>query len=142
MVRYRCMRRVCVLAVLLPLAFAQDSKQDPKKDPDQIGTRDVSKGINFYSIEKEMAIGKGMSQQLERQAKLLNDKLVTEYVSRLGQNLARHSDTKIPLTIKVLDADEPNANALPGGYIYVNTGLIKMADTEAELAGAMAHEIA
>ena len=142
------MRRVYVLAVLLalvcaPAAQSQDPKPlDVKKDPDQIGARDVSKGINFYSIEKEMAIGKGLSQQLERQAKLLNDKLVTEYVNRLGQNLARHSDTKIPLTIKVIEGDEPNANTLPGGYIYVNTGLIKMADTEAELAGAMAHEIA
>jgi predicted Zn-dependent protease len=83
-----------------------------------------------------------MSQAVERQAKLLNDKLIPEYVSRLGQNLARHSDTKIPLTIKVIESDDPNAFALPGGYLYVNTGLIRMADTEAELAAAMAHEIA
>jgi predicted Zn-dependent protease len=138
------MRRVLLLAILVSSRLpAQDSKpQDPKKDPDQIGTRDVSKGINFYSIEKEMALGKGMSQQLERQAKLLDDKLITEYVNRLGQNLARHSDAKIPLTIKVIEGDEPNAFALPGGYLYVNTGLIRMADTEAELAAAMAHEIA
>lgn len=137
------MRRVYVLAVLLPLAFAPAAKsQDPKKDPDQIGTRDVSKGINFFSIEKEMAIGKGMSREVERNAKLLNDKLITGYVDRLGQNLARHSDSKIPLTVKVLDNEEPNAFTLPGGYVYVNTGLIRMADTESELAAAMAHEIA
>jgi len=137
------MRRVCVLAVLLlPLAFAQDAKpQDPKKDPDQIGARDVSKGINFYSIEKEMAMGKAMAEQLERQSKLVDDKLITEYVNRLGQNLARHSDTKIPLTIKVREGRDPNAITLPGGYIYVETGLLRTADTEAELAAALAHEI-
>jgi predicted Zn-dependent protease len=137
------MRRVCVLAVVLPLALAaQDAKNDAKKDPDQIGTRDVSKGINFYSMEKEMAMGRQMSQAVERQGKLLDDQLITGYVNRIGQNLARHSDTKIPLTIKVLDSEEPNAFALPGGYLYVNTGLIRMAETEAELAAAMAHEIA
>jgi predicted Zn-dependent protease len=133
------MRRVYVLAVLfLPLAFAQD----PKKDPDQVGARDVSKGINFYSIEKEMALGKAMAQQVERHATLLNDKLVTEYVNRLAQNLARHSDSKIPLTIKVIESQDRNAVTLPGGYIFVNTGLIRTADTEAELAAALAHEIA
>jgi len=137
------MRRVCVLAVVLPLAVAaQDAKSDVKRDPDQIGTRDVSKGINFYSLEKEMALGRQMSQAVERQAKLLDDKTISEYVNRIGQNLARHSDTKIPLTIKVLDSEDPNAFVLPGGYLYVNTGLIRMAETEAELAAAMAHEIA
>jgi predicted Zn-dependent protease len=138
------MRRVSVLAVLLlPLALAQDAKPpEAKKDPDQIGARDVSKGINFYSIEKEMALGKGLAQEVERHATLLNDKLVTEYVSRLGQNLARHSDSKIPLTIKVIESKDLNAVTLPGGYIYVNTGLIRTADTEAELAAALAHEIA
>jgi predicted Zn-dependent protease len=136
------MRRVSLLAVLLPLAFAQDPKQDPKKDPDQIGTRDVSKGINFYSIEKELALGKQMAEQVERQAKLLDDKVITEYVNRLGQNLARNSDTKLPLKIKVIDSKELNAVTLPGGYIYVDSGLIRLAQTEAELAAALAHEIA
>ena len=132
------MRRVCLLAALLPLAFGQDAK----KDPDQIGTRDVSKGVNFYSIEKEMALGKQLSQQLEKNQKLVSDKLITEYVNRLGQNLARHSDTKIPLTVKVVEGLDPNAITLPGGYIYVQTELIRTADTEAQLAGAIAHEIA
>jgi beta-barrel assembly-enhancing protease len=138
------MRRAVLLAFFVRLGLqGQDSKPlEPKKDPEQIGTRDVSKGINFYSIEKEMALGKGMAQQVERTAKLLDDKQITEYVNRLGQNLGRHSDTKIPLTIKVIDSSEPNAVTLPGGYIFVNTGLIRTADTEAELAAAMAHEIA
>lgn len=132
------MRRVCLLAALLPLVFAQDAK----KDPDQIGTRDVSKGVNFYSIEKEMALGKQLSQQVEKHSKLIDDKPITEYVNRLGQNLARHSDSKIPLTVKVIEGEDPNAITLPGGYIYVQTELIRTADTEAELAAAMAHEIA
>ncbi|HEV1284092.1 MAG TPA: M48 family metallopeptidase [Bryobacteraceae bacterium] len=132
------MRRVYLLTVLLPIAFSQDAK----KDPDQIGTRDVSKGVNFYSIEKEMALGKQLSLQLEKQHKLIVDKLITEYVNRLGQNLARHSDTKIPLTVKVVEGEDPNAITLPGGYIYVQTELIRTADTEAQLAAAMAHEIA
>ena len=95
---------------------------EAKKDPDQIGTRDVSKGINFYSIEKEMALGKQLAQEVERHSKLVTDKLITEYVNRMGQNLARHSDTKIPLTVKVVEGDDPNAITLPGGFIYVQTG--------------------
>jgi predicted Zn-dependent protease len=133
------MRRVYVLvAVLVPLAFAQDAK----KDPDQIGTRDVAKGVNFYSIEKEIALGRELSRDLEKRSKLVTDRVISEYVNRLGQNLARHSDTKIPLTVKVIEGDDPNAVTLPGGFIYVQTGLIRTADSEAQLAGAMAHEIA
>jgi predicted Zn-dependent protease len=143
MVRYRCMRRVYVLAVLLPLAFAPAAKsQDPKKDPDQIGARDVSKGINFYSIEKEMAMGKEMARELERHKTPITDKQITGYVDRIGQNLAQHSDSKIPLTFKVIEGDEPNAITLPGGHIYVQMGLLRLADTEAELAAALAHEVA
>jgi predicted Zn-dependent protease len=126
-----------MIAALLPLAFGQDAK----KDPDQIGTRDVSKGINFYSIEKEMALGKQLALEVEKHSKLLTDKTITEYVNRIGQNLARHSDTRIPLTVKVIEGDDPNAVTLPGGYIYVQTELLRTADTEAELAAAMAHEI-
>jgi predicted Zn-dependent protease len=124
-----------MIAALLPLAFGQDAK----KDPDQIGTRDVSKGINFYSIEKEMALGKQLALEVEKHSKLLTDKTITEYVNRIGQNLARHSDTRIPLTVKVIEGDDPNAVTLPGGYIYVQTELLRTADTEAELAAAMAH---
>ena len=132
------MRRVYLLTVLLPLAFAQDAK----KDPDQIGTRDVSRGVNFYSIEKEMALGKQLSQQLEKRSKLVTDPQITEYVNRIGQNVARHSDSKIPLTVKVVEGEDPNAITLPGGYIYVQTELLRTADTEAQLAAALAHEIA
>src|SRR5579864_3287867 len=115
---------------------------DPKKDPDQIGNRDVGKGVNFYSLEKEIALGKGLAQQVEKQAKIINDPVISEYVNRVGQNLVRNSDAKVPFTIKVIDSEDVNAFALPGGFFFVNSGLILKADNEAELAGVMAHEIA
>ena len=94
------------------------------------------------SIEKEIALGKGLAQDIERQVKLIDDPEINEFVSRVGQNLVRNSDAKVPFTIKVVDSDEINAFALPGGFFYVNSGLITSADEEAELAGVMAHEIA
>ena len=102
----------------------------------------MGKGINFYSIEKEIALGKSLAQEIEQQAKMVEDPIVTEYINRLGQNLVRNSDSKVPFTVKVIDAEEINAFALPGGYLFVNSGLILTAETEAELAGVMAHEIA
>jgi predicted Zn-dependent protease len=126
-----------ILLLSCPL-IAADKKE---KDPDQIGNRDVGKGVNFYSVEKEIALGKGLAQQVERQAKIIDDPVIAEYVNRLGQNLVRNSDAKVPFTIKVIDTEEVNAFALPGGFFFVNSGLIMKADTEAELAGVMAHEI-
>ena len=135
--------RVLAAAIALNLtgvyAFAGDDK---KKDPDAIGNRDVGSGINFYSIEKEIALGKQLAQEVERQAKIVDDPVIAEYVNRVGQNIVRNSDAKVPFTIKVLDTEEVNAFALPGGFFFVNSGLILKADTEAELAGVMAHEIA
>jgi predicted Zn-dependent protease len=118
------------------------SDGDKKKDPDSIGDRDVGKGVNFYSLDKEIALGKGLAQEVERQAKVVDDPIIAEYVNRVGQNLVRNSDAKVPFTIKVLDTEEVNAFALPGGFFFVNSGLILKAETEAELAGVMAHEIA
>src|SRR5258707_4059116 len=137
----RFVRLLSAFAILLTLAFAQQQK-DKKKDPDQIGSGDVSKGVNFYSIEREIALGKQLADAVERQAKVVADPVVSEYVSRLGQNLVRNSDSKVPFTIKVIEGDQVNALSLPGGFFYVNTGLILAAETEAELAGAMAHQIA
>src|SRR5271157_2441932 len=130
-----------ILAMVLAAAaaYAGDKKKD---DPSQIGNRDVGKGINFYSLEKEMALGKALAQQVQRQAKMVDDPLTAEYLNRLCQNLARNSDAKVPLSCEMIDGEEPNAFALPGGYIFVYTGLIKIADEEDELAGAVAHEIA
>lgn len=128
------------LAFLLALPALPSTKD--KKDPDQIGNRDVGKGINFYSLEREIALGKTMAQEVEREAKIVDDPVVSEYVNRIGQNLVRNSDAKVPFTIKVIDSNEVNAFALPGGFFFVNTGLLMNADNEAELAGVMAHEIA
>ncbi len=111
-------------------------------DVTKIGDRDVGKGMNFYSLDKEMDLGREISEEAEQELRLVEDPVVSEYVNRLGQNLVRNSDAKVPFTIKVVDSSEVNAFALPGGYFYVNTGLILAADSEAELAGVMAHEIA
>ncbi len=119
-----------------------------KEDPAQIGKRNINKGTDKFfgwlggSQEKEMQIGRQLSLEVEQQAKMVEDPMITEYVNRVGQNVVLHSDAKIPFTIKVIDSDEVNAFALPGGFFFVNKGLILAADNEAELAGVMAHEIA
>jgi len=132
---------VAVLAALGLLA-AGAFAEDKKNDPDAIGDRDVGKGVNFYSLEKEIALGKQLAQEVERQAKIIDDPIIAEYINRVGQNIVRNSDAKVPFTIKVLDSEEVNAFALPGGFFFVYSGLILKADSEAELAGVMAHEIA
>lgn len=114
-------------------------------DVDAVGNRNVGcgRGVgNWYSIERQVAMGRQYAQQIESQVKLVNDPVVTEYVNRIGQNLVRNSDAQVPFTIKVIDSDVVNAMALPGGFFYVNSGLILAADEEAEMAGVMAHEIA
>jgi predicted Zn-dependent protease len=131
--------RLTAIFLLCFSLFAADKKS---KDPDEIGNRDVGKGVNFYSLEKEIALGKGLAQEVERQAKIIDDPVIAEYVNRVGQNLVRNSDAKVPFTIKVIDTEEVNAFALPGGFFFVNSGLVLKADSEAELAGVMAHEIA
>jgi beta-barrel assembly-enhancing protease len=117
-------------------------KAGSEADVNAIGNRSVGHGLNFYSLEHEIALGKQLSAEVERQAKFINDPVVTEYVNRVGQNLVRNSDAQVPFTIKVIDSDVVNAFALPGGFFYVNSGLILHADEESELAGVMAHEIA
>lgn len=113
-----------------------------------IGKRNINKGRDKFfgwlggSQEREMQIGRQMAMEVEQQVKMVDDPLITEYVNRVGQNLVLHSDAKMPFTIKVIDSDEVNAFALPGGFFYVNRGLILAADNESELAGVMAHEIA
>lgn len=129
---------VVVIAVLAPAGAAKDKK----KDPNEIGNRDVSKGINLYSIDKEIAMGKQLAAEVARQAKLIDEPIVSEYVNRVGQNLVRNSDVAMPVTIQIIDAEALNAFTLPGGFIFINSGLIRAAETEAELAGAMAHELA
>lgn len=122
----------------------KDKSRGTKDDVGAIGTRTLGRtGLgNWYSLEKEIIIGKSYANTIESTAKLLQDPELSEYVSRIGQNLVRNSDARVPFTIKIIDSGEVNAFALPGGFFYVNTGLILAADSEAELAGVMAHEIA
>jgi len=134
---------------LAPLAIAGDPKiqqtrepKNEKEDVSKIGDRDVDGKVNFYSLEKEIKLGRQLAQQIEQNAKIIDDPVVAEYVNRVGQNIVRNSDAQVPFTIKVIDSEEVNAFALPGGFFYVNSGLIKLAETESELAGVMAHEIA
>jgi hypothetical protein len=121
---------------------SQARKLTAKYDITRIGDRGVGNKLNFFSLEKEQALGRELSQQVEQQAKLITDPVITEYVNRIGQTLVRHSDARVPFTIKVVDDEQVNAFALPGGFFYVNTGVLVAADDEAELAGVMAHEIA
>jgi predicted Zn-dependent protease len=138
----RCSTIAATALVTLVLGSQGGFAKDKKQDPELIGSRDVGKGVNFYSLEKEIALGKQMAEEVERQARIIEDPVIAEYVNRVGQNLVRNSDAKVPFTIKVLDSDEVNAFALPGGYFFVHSGLILKADSESELAGVMAHEIA
>ena len=136
------MRKSIILAVFLVLILTVPLHGDDKKsDVSKVGDRNVAHK-SIISQEKEMAIGKQFSLEIERSARMFSDPVVVEYVNRVAQNVARSSDLKIPLTVKVIDDPSLNAFALPGGFLYVNTGLLKAADEEDELAGVMAHEIA
>ncbi|OFW16570.1 MAG: peptidase M48 [Acidobacteria bacterium RIFCSPLOWO2_02_FULL_59_13] len=130
------------LVVAFTSVSAAEEKKKSKDDVEAIGDREVGKGMNFYSLEEEIALGKSLAQQVEQQSRILQDPVVTEFVNRVGQNLVRNSDAQVPFTIKVVDSDDVNAFALPGGFFFVNTGLILASETESELAGVMAHEIA
>jgi predicted Zn-dependent protease len=131
-----------------PAAQTKPSTSKPlsvNEDPDMIGKRNLNKGVIAKmsgSTEKEVRLGRELATEVDRQAKFIDDPVVTEYINRVGQNIVLHSDAKVAFTIKVIDSDEVNAFALPGGFFYVNKGLILAADNEAELAGVMAHEIA
>jgi predicted Zn-dependent protease len=130
----------------LPTQDDSQIKHDGTKDDvDAVGNRNVgcTRGMgNWYTVEGQVARGRVYAQQIEAQVKLINDPVITEYVNRVGQNIVRNSDAQVPFTIKVIDSDVVNAMALPGGFFYVNSGLILAADEEAEMAGVMAHEIA
>ena len=129
-----------------PVTAARGTKPlGVNEDPDMIGKRNINGGIIAKmsgSTEKEVRLGREAAAEVDRQAKFIEDPMITEYVNRVGQNIVLHSDAKVPFTIKVIDSDEVNAFALPGGFFYVNKGLLLAADNEAELAGVMAHEIA
>lgn len=155
-------RSLVAIAISISVAFgsvaAQDAakpeakpevKQEPKAPLDDkdnpllIGKRDLNKGtIQFYSLDKEVALGRQLAAEVDRSSKFVDDPLVTEYVNRVAQNLVLNSDAKVPFTIKVIDSNEVNAFALPGGFLYLHRGVLELADNEAEMAGVLAHEIA
>ena len=126
----------------LPQKTNPDVKPGSVEDVSAIGNRGVGGGLDFYSLEHEIALGKQLAQEVDRSAKFITDPVINEYVNRVAQNLVRNSDARVPFTVKVIDSDVVNAFALPGGFFYVDSGLVLRADTEAELAGPMAHEIA
>jgi beta-barrel assembly-enhancing protease len=159
--RFELSKRLAALALAAAIvsgpaaAFAGDEKSNeiskPKKveplkdkeNPLMIGKRNINKGnLDFYSLEKEARLGRELAMEVEREGKFITDPVITEYVNRVGQNIALRSDAKTPFTIKVIDSPDVNAFALPGGFLFINSGLILAADSEAEIAGVMAHEIA
>jgi predicted Zn-dependent protease len=125
-----------LLIAALPLAAA-----DKKKDPSEIGERNVAGSFNIYSLDKEMALGKQLAIEVRKQAKIIDDPIIAEYINRLGQNLARNSDVTFPVSFTLIDADDINAFTLPGGFIFINTGTLRLSDNEAELASVLAHEL-
>jgi predicted Zn-dependent protease len=131
-----------ILSIMLAAGAYPADPQRPKDDPGKIGDRDVGKCLNFYSLDKEIRWGKQLADEVARESKIDDDPILSEYINRVGQNLARNSDAKVPFTFRVIDSEEMNAFALPGGYVFVDTGLIKLAGDEDEFAGALAHEIA
>lgn len=133
---------VALALTIAPATAADNQAKKKKDDPNQIGNRDTGKCVNFYSLDKEIAMGKQLSEEVMRQVKVSDDPLLGEWVNRTGQNLVRNSDAKVPFTFRVIEDDSANAFALPGGFIFVNTGLIKIASEEDEFVGAVAHEIA
>lgn len=132
---------ILIAAICAP-AFAGDDPKSKKDDPNLIGDREIGKCVNFYPVEKEMALGRQLANEVARQAKIFSDPIIGEYVNRLGQNLARNSDAKVPISFQIIEDPNINAFTLPGGFIFVNTGLIGITGEEDELAAVLAHEIA
>ncbi len=143
----RSLRRSLILATVFVLVVSTTGVAGRRHgDIENIGNRDINGAVwgifpNFVSLEREIELGAQLAAQFEQTARLVEDPVVADYVERLGQNIVKHSDARVPFHIKVVDTDEVNAFAFPGGYFYINKGLILAADNEAELTGVMAHEI-
>jgi predicted Zn-dependent protease len=139
--KHRAARSVALSLLFLASALPLWAGDNKKSNPNEIGNRRVAHR-SIISEEKEIAIGKEYASQIDKSAKIITDPVVNEYVNRVAQNLARNSDLKVPLTVKVIDSPGINAMALPGGFLYVNSGLLLEADEESQIAGVMGHEIA
>jgi beta-barrel assembly-enhancing protease len=132
-----------LLIVTLGMASGNEKPLKEKENPDSIGKRDINKRqVNIYSLEREVELGKRLATELEKRSELVNDPVIQEMVNRVTQNIVINSDCKTSVTVKVINSSEINAFSLPGGFLYVNRGLIEAADNEAELAGVIAHEVA
>ncbi len=131
-----------VAAPSTAVPVAKTSRRPAKYDVDHIGQRGIGKGMNLYSLERERALGEELARTIDRHTKFVSDPVITDYVNRVGQKLVRNSDAQVPFTIKIIDSQDIRAFSLPGGFLYVDKGLILAVDSEAELAGMMAHEIA
>jgi len=130
------------LLLMPPTAAWSQGKKNDKYNLSAIGRRDINKGKwNFYSEEREMALGRELAQEAERTSRLLRDPEVVEYVTEVAERVARHSDVKVPIQVRVVDSSEVNAFALPAGHFFITTGMLLEAETEAELAAVVAHEI-
>jgi predicted Zn-dependent protease len=132
-----CLAALC--SILAAAACFGGERKD--RDPDQIGHRNVAAGVNLYSRDREMEMGKELAADVTLESQMINDPIISEYINRIGQNLVNNSDADFPVTIRVIRSQDVNAFALPGGYVFVNSALIRASETEAELAGALAHEI-
>jgi predicted Zn-dependent protease len=132
------------LLIVTPVVSSGNEKPlKEKENPDLIGKRDINKRqINIYSLEREIELGKRLATELEKRSEPVNDPVIQELVNRVTQNIVINSDSKTPVTVKVINSSDINAFSLPGGFLYVNRGLIEAADNEAELAGVIAHEVA
>jgi beta-barrel assembly-enhancing protease len=120
----------------------EKTEKSGKYDVSRIGQRSIGHGVNVYSLQKERALGETMASAIDRDARFVADPQVNDYISRLSQKIARNSDAQVVFTTKVIDSPDLRIFALPGGFLYVDKGLIMEVDSEAELAGLMAHEIA
>src|SRR5437879_4621061 len=141
----RCRRKALRLVLFLSARLTCTARSLPQElkfpyaaDLDKIGKRNLAKGVNFYSLDREKALGRQLAQETERAARVVNDSEITAYVNALAQKLARNSDARMPITVRILESKAADVTTLPGGYLYVNSALILEAQIEAELAGVMA----
>ena len=147
------MKRFCTLFLFVALPFLgageelrvkeeSAKKLDKKKDPAEIGDRNVTGRFNnLYSVDKEISLGRQLSIEVHKQARIVDDPIVADYINRLGQTLARNSDVTFPVSFTLIEADDINAFTLPGGFVFINTGMFRLSDNEAELASVLAHEL-
>lgn len=126
------------------LASRPHIKKRSKSDANitAIGHRRITHATNLYSLEREKQLGKALSEEVERTSKLLTDPAITEYVDRVAQTVAKNSDARMPITVRVIDSDSVDAFTLPGGYQYVSRGLLLRLAGEGELASVLARGIA